>query len=76
MGKGEIMQIQSIQGYSSIKFSGFVKTNKTFPVESLVNPTEEVLKQNKIKWQKMLEEMGLVVLKEVKLGLKSSSKNK
>ncbi len=61
------MKIQMIQNCSSINFTGFLKKPKNFPVNIMENPTEEVLKESEARWQKQIEDLGLVVIKKVKL---------
>lgn len=60
------MKILTVQNSSPICSRGFIKTPKAVPVNIMNNPTEEVLKEAEARMQKQIEDLGLVVIKEVK----------
>ncbi len=68
--KGQPMKTQRIQSYSPIRFTGLIKGTKTVPANIMNNPTKEALKESEARRQKQIEDLGLVVIKEVKLSMK------
>ncbi len=70
--KGQPMKTQRIQSHSPIRFTGLIKSTKTVPANIMINPTKEALKESEARWQKQLEDLGLVVIKEVKLSIKQN----
>lgn len=71
------MKIYGIQNNPSLKFSGLiVKNNKKIPTSSIINPTPQDLKVMAEKSKKQLDELGLVLIKEVKLSIKNVSRSK
>ena len=60
------MKILTVQNSFPISSGGFIKTPKAVTVNIMNNPTEEVLKEAEAGIQKQIEDLGLVVIKEVK----------
>lgn len=61
------MRIQMIQNPSYVSCTGFIKKPNIVPANIMINPTEEMLKESETRFQKQLENMGLVVVAHFKL---------
>lgn len=66
------MKILTVQKSSPICFNGLIKGSKTVPVHIMKSPTKEMLKEAEIKLQKQIEDLGLVVIKEIKMCMQTN----
>lgn len=60
------MKIETIQTATPIHYKGLIKSSKAVPVHIMNNPTPEMLKESEMRFKKQMEDLGLVIIKEIK----------